>query len=186
MCSYLSTWVLKTGNLTLYIYIYTSIHIVYISDIYPYLFFFFWMSKVSPFKRSTVGTSARNITGWVSISHPLSKNHPKANIIFSETGRQKESTISKIYIRAAKKNYTAGILFEINKDKKYRVVRRSKWREIWVPSFTYSCSGGKQGYIFLGNNGMKTVLIPTGVKVLLNLVVVWWKQRGKRKKSTYC
>lgn len=31
---------------------------------------------------------------------------------------------------------------------------------------------GEQGYIFWGNNGMKTVLIPTGVKVLLNLVVV--------------
>ena len=128
MCSYLSTWVLKTGNLTLYIYIYTSIHIVYICIFYISISIFL-MSKLSPFKRSTVGTSARNITGWVSISHPLPKNHPKANIIFSEIGRQKESTVSKIYIRAAKSNYTAGILFEINKDKKHRVVR-SKWREI--------------------------------------------------------
>ena len=36
---------------------------------------------------------------------------------------RKESTVSKIYIRDAKSNFTACILFEINKDKKYRVVR---------------------------------------------------------------
>ena len=129
MCSYLSTWVLKTGNLTLYNYIYPSIHIVYISYIYIYLYLFFECPNFPHLKEALLELLLGTYLGESVFLILCLKNHPKANIIFSETGRRKESTVSKIYIRDAKSNFTAGILFEINKDKKYRVVR-SKGREI--------------------------------------------------------